>query len=61
MRKGNIDAVLNAAATAFGFVYIHPYQDGNGRLHPCLIQACLSGQKIHAAKYDLSGLLGDAR
>jgi hypothetical protein len=36
MRGSGIDAVLQAAATAFGFVYVHPYQDGNGRLHRCL-------------------------
>ena len=46
MRKGNIDAVLNAAATAFGFVYIHPYQDGNGRLHRCLIHHVLADRKF---------------
>src|SRR5262249_4302449 len=37
MREGALDPVLKAAATAFGFVYIHPFQDGNGRLHRCLI------------------------
>jgi fido (protein-threonine AMPylation protein) len=31
MREGTLDSVLQAAATAFGFVYIHPLQDGNGR------------------------------
>ena len=25
-----LDPVLQAAATAFGFVYVHPFQDGNG-------------------------------
>ena len=28
MRESNLDPVLQAAATAFGFVYIHPLQDG---------------------------------
>ena len=32
MREDGLDAVLKAAATAFGFVYIHPFQDGNGRV-----------------------------
>ena len=32
-----MDPVLQATATAFGFVYVHPCQDGNGRLHRCLI------------------------
>jgi Fic family protein len=42
MRQSGIDPVVQAAATAFGFVYIHPYQDGNGRLHRCLIHHVLA-------------------
>ena len=42
MRQSGIDPVLQASATAFGFVYIHPYQDGNGRLHRCLIHHALA-------------------
>jgi hypothetical protein len=38
--------VLQAAATAFGFVYIHPFQDGNGRLHRCLIHYVLAERKF---------------
>lgn len=34
--------MLQATATAFGFVYIHPYQDCNGRLHRCLIHHVLA-------------------
>jgi hypothetical protein len=49
MRESNIDAVLQAAATAFGFVYIHPYQDGNGRLHRCLIHHVLAERKFAPA------------
>src|SRR5262249_3897779 len=37
---------LQAAATAFGFVYIHPFQDGNGRLHRCLIHHVLAQRKF---------------
>jgi hypothetical protein len=46
MREGEIDSVLQAAATAFGFVYIHPFQDGNGRLHRCLIHHVLAERKF---------------
>jgi len=46
MRKGNIDPVLQAAATAFGFVYIHPFQDGNGRLHRYLFHHVLAERKF---------------
>jgi len=47
-RMGNdsLDPVLQAAATAFGFVYVHPLQDGNGRLHRCLIHHVLAERKF---------------
>lgn len=45
MRRENLDPVLQAAATAFGFVYIHPFQDGNGRVHRCLIHHVLADRK----------------
>jgi hypothetical protein len=34
---GRLDAVIAAAVLAFGFVYIHPFEDGNGRIHRYLI------------------------
>ena len=37
-----LDAVLAAAALAFGFVYIHPFEDGNGRVHRYLIHHVLA-------------------
>src|SRR5262249_22925806 len=42
MRESDLDPVLQAAASAFGFVYVHPFQDGNGRLHRCLIHHVLA-------------------
>ena len=42
MRDDGLDPVLQAAATAFGFVYVHPFQDGNGRVHRCLIHHVLT-------------------
>ena len=44
--KAEFDPVLQASATAFGFVYIHPYQDGNGRLHRCLIHHVLAEREF---------------
>lgn len=44
MRDDGIGPVLTAAATAFGFVYVHPFQDGNGRMHRCLIHHVLAEQ-----------------
>ena len=46
MRDDGIDPVLQAAATAFGFVYIHPCEDGNGRLHRCLIHHVLAERRF---------------
>ncbi len=42
LRNSKIDPVLHAACVAFGFVYIHPFTDGNGRLHRCLIHQVLA-------------------
>jgi len=46
MRASDLDPVLHAAATAFGFVYVHPYQDGSGRLHRCLIHPVLAERRF---------------
>ncbi|HET8636042.1 MAG TPA: Fic family protein, partial [Acidobacteriaceae bacterium] len=37
-----IDPVVAAACIAFGFVYIHPFMDGNGRIHRYLIHDTLA-------------------
>lgn len=42
----NLDPVLHAAAIAFGFVYIHPLEDGNGRLHRYLLHHVLASRKF---------------
>ncbi|MDP1931455.1 MAG: Fic family protein [Gammaproteobacteria bacterium] len=46
LRHSEVDPVLQAAAIAFGFVYIHPLEDGNGRLHRCLIHHVLAERKF---------------
>ncbi|MGB7101355.1 MAG: Fic family protein [Xanthobacteraceae bacterium] len=38
----HLDAVVGATILAFGFVYIHPFEDGNGRIHRYLIHHVLS-------------------
>lgn len=38
---GGTDPVVAAAAVAFGFVYIHPFEDGNGRLQRWLMHHVL--------------------
>jgi len=42
-KVNQVDAVTTAAALAFGFVYIHPFEDGNGRVHRWLFHHILSG------------------
>ena len=38
----HLDAVIAAAMLAFGFVYTHPLEDGNGRIHRYLIHHILT-------------------
>jgi hypothetical protein len=47
-----IDPVVTAAVVTFGFVYIHPFEDGNGRLHRWLIHHVLA-----RAGYNPEGLV----
>ncbi|HEV8130228.1 MAG TPA: Fic family protein [Acidobacteriota bacterium] len=42
MLDAGLDPVVAAAVLAFGFVYIHPFEDGNGRLHRWLIHHVLA-------------------
>ena len=39
--KGEMDPVVLTACIAFGFVFIHPFMDGNGRIHRYLIHEIL--------------------
>lgn len=40
-RAEGLHAIIRAALVAFGFVFIHPFEDGNGRLHRFLIHDLL--------------------
>jgi Fic family protein len=42
MHKGQCHPVAHAAAIAYGFVYLHPFEDGNGRIHRFLIHNILA-------------------
>lgn len=42
LKKSDYDAVLLAAIIAFGFVFIHPFEDGNGRIHRYLLHHVLA-------------------
>ena len=37
-----LDSVIAAAVLAFGFIYLHPFEDGNGRIHRYLIHHVLA-------------------
>jgi hypothetical protein len=41
MKQSGLPAVVHAAAIAYGFVFIHPFEDGNGRIHRFLIHNIL--------------------
>ncbi|PIS01324.1 MAG: cell filamentation protein Fic [Chlamydiae bacterium CG10_big_fil_rev_8_21_14_0_10_35_9] len=42
MFASQVDSVIVAAIISFGFVFMHPFEDGNGRLHRFLIHYVLS-------------------
>lgn len=42
MKNGSLHPVVHAAAVAFAFVFMHPFNDGNGRIHRFLINNILS-------------------
>ena len=50
--EGRLDPVVAAAVAAFGFVYVHPFEDGNGRIHRWLIHHVLA-----AADYTPPGVV----
>lgn len=52
MRESAVDPVIQAAVIAFGFVYVHPFDDGNGRVHRFLIH-----QTLASAGYTPEGLI----
>lgn len=44
-----LDPVIAAAALAFGFVYVHPFEDGNGRIHRYIIHHVLAQRGFNPA------------
>jgi hypothetical protein len=49
MDTGQVPAVVHAAAVAYGFVFLHPFEDGNGRIHRFLIHNILARRKFTPA------------
>jgi len=69
MERGSVHPVVQAAIVGYGFVFVHPFEDGNGRIHRLLIHNILSRRGFvpdgvifpvsaamlkHAAAYDAS-------
>jgi hypothetical protein len=44
--NSSLDAVLTATVIAFGFVFVHPFEDGNGRIHRYLIHHVLAKKRF---------------
>ena len=43
-KASELDPVIAAAVLAFGFVFVHPFEDGNGRIHRYLIHHVLAAR-----------------
>jgi len=46
IKSENIESIIKAGILSFGFVFAHPFNDGNGRLHRFLIHDVLARDKI---------------
>ena len=44
----SVDPILQAAVLAFAFVYIHPLEDGNGRIHRYLLHHVLASRNFYS-------------
>ena len=57
--SGGLDPVIASACASFGFVFIHPFIDGNGRLHRFLLHHLLrrTGFTPHAALVPVSSVM----
>lgn len=47
IRENEADPIVIATLIGFGFVFIHPFEDGNGRLHRFLIQKALADTRFN--------------
>lgn len=64
LRGSEVPAAVQAAALSFGFVYIHPFEDGNGRTHRYLIHDTLAANRFTPEGVVIpvsTAILGDMR
>ena len=45
--RSRFDPALSATLLGFGFVFVHPFEDGNGRLHRFMIQKALADGRFN--------------
>ena len=59
LKESDYDPVLMAALIAFGFVFIHPFEDGNGRIHRYLFHHILAekGFVPHGLVFPISAVI----
>jgi len=59
MSKGGVHAIIQAAVLSYGFVYLHPFEDGNGRIHRFLIHNILARQGFtpHGIMFPISAVM----
>ena len=50
LMKSNCDSVVAATIIAFAFVFLHPFDDGNGRIHRYLLHHVLAGKGFSPQK-----------
>ncbi len=46
IKNANVVPIIHAAVIAYGFIYLHPFEDGNGRIHRFLIHNILATQGL---------------
>ncbi|MFO7615378.1 MAG: Fic family protein [Bacteroidales bacterium] len=44
MKNGDVSPVIHASVISYGFVFLHPFEDGNGRIHRFLLHNILAIQ-----------------
>jgi len=59
MSSGNISPLIHAAVISYGLVFLHPFDDGNGRIHRFLIHNILSLRKMvpHGLIFPVSAIM----
>lgn len=59
MKNNNMTAIIHAAIISYGFVFLHPFEDGNGRIHRFLIHNILSLKELvpHELMFPVSAVM----